>query len=108
VRSFYFDHVFELLSEADIVALLAEAHRVLSEGRLLGLVSMTHGPTRTSHFIERIWPALHSFRQSLVDGCRPIGIMDFYRPILMADIHRRTIIRFGIPSEVVVAKALPE
>jgi ubiquinone/menaquinone biosynthesis C-methylase UbiE len=97
-------YVFDLLSEADIAALLAEAHRALSSRGLLGLVSLTHGPTLLSHLIERAWVGVHSFRPSLVGGCRPIELLEFVEGSRWRIRHRRTITRFGMASEVVVAE----
>jgi ubiquinone/menaquinone biosynthesis C-methylase UbiE len=97
-------YVFDLLSEADIGTLLAEAHRVLSSGGLLGLVSLTHGSTLMSHVIERAWVGVHSFRPSLVGGCRPIELLEFVEGSTWRIRHRRTITRFGMASEVVVAE----
>jgi len=101
-------YVLDLLSEADIAALLAEAHRVLSPGGLLGLVSLTHGPTRVSHVIEKAWIEVHSFRPSLVGGCRPIELSGFIEGSMWQVRHRRILSRFGISSEVAVAEKLPE
>lgn len=97
-------YVFDLLSEADIGTLLAEAYRVLSSGGLLGLVSLTHGPTLMSHVIERAWAGVHSFRPSLVGGCRPIELLEFVEGSTWRVRHQRTITRFGMASEVVVAE----
>jgi SAM-dependent methyltransferase len=99
-------YVFDLLSEADIAALLAEAHRVLSSGGLLGLVNLTHGPTLISHVIERAWVGVHSCRPSLVGGCRPIELLEFVEGAIWEVRHRRTITQFGIASEVLVAEKL--
>jgi ubiquinone/menaquinone biosynthesis C-methylase UbiE len=101
-------YVLDLLSQADIAALLAEAHRVLSSGGLLGLVSLTHGSTPMSHLIERAWVGVHSFRPSWVGGCRPVELVEFVEGSMWQVQHRRTITRFGIASEVVVAKKVPE
>src|SRR5215212_6196065 len=47
-------YVLDLLSEADIRAILAEAQRILSPGALLGVVSLTHGNTLVSRLVEKI------------------------------------------------------
>jgi len=97
-------YVFDLLSEADIAALLAEAYRALSPDGLLGLVSLTHASTLMSRGIERAWLGVHSFRPSLVGGCRPIELLECVAEAMWEVRHRRTITRFGIASEVVVAR----
>lgn len=101
-------YVLDLLSEADTAALLGEAHRVLSNGGLLGLVSMTHGSTLMSRVIERAWLGVHSFRPSWVGGCRPIELVEFVEGSRWEVRQRRAIARFGIASEVMVARKLPE
>jgi ubiquinone/menaquinone biosynthesis C-methylase UbiE len=101
-------YVFDLLSEADIATLLAEAHRVLSLGGLLGLVSLTHGSTLMSRVIERMWVGAHSLNPSLVGGCRPVELLDFIEGSTWRIRHRRTVTRFGISSEAVVAERLSE
>lgn len=99
-------YVLDLLSEDDIWELLGEVHRVLSPGGLVGLVSLTHGGAPMSHLIERLWTALHSLRPSLVGGCRPIELLDFIEGSMWQVRHRRTVARFGIFSEILVAEKL--
>jgi ubiquinone/menaquinone biosynthesis C-methylase UbiE len=97
-------YVLDLLSEADIAQLLEEAHRVLSPGGLLGLVSLTHGATPVSHVFEKIWTRIHSWHPFWVGGCRPIELLDFVAEPEWRIRHQRTITKFGVPSEIVVAE----
>jgi ubiquinone/menaquinone biosynthesis C-methylase UbiE len=99
-------YVLDLLSEADIAKLLEEAHRVLSPGGLLGLVSLTHGSAPLSHAFEEVWTRVHAWHPSWVGGCRPIELLDFVAEPKWGIRHQRIITRFGVPSEVVVAETL--
>lgn len=98
-------YVLDLLGEEDIRTLIAEAHRVLRPGGLIGLVSLTHGCTVGSRFFECLWTALHRVRPSLVGGCRPIALLRFVGEGWEVRYHR-TLVRYAVPSEVLVAQRL--
>lgn len=101
-------YVLDLLTRGDIRHLLAEAHRVLTAGGLLGLVSLTPGFTPFSRLVSRTWSAVHAWRPSLVGGCRPIRLDEFVDGPRWAVRHRSRVSSFGVPSEVLVAaKLLP-
>jgi ubiquinone/menaquinone biosynthesis C-methylase UbiE len=101
---FVSNYVLDLLTLEDIRAVLREAWRVLSEGGLLGLTSLTHGFTATSCIVERIWTALHTIRPELVGGCRPINLMEFVAEPSWKVRYDREFCKYGIPSEVLVAE----
>jgi len=65
-------YVLDLFSEKDIDSLLGEAHRVLTNGGLLGVVSLTRGSRGLSRFVTWTWERLHQFSPILTGGCRPI------------------------------------
>ncbi len=96
-------YVLDLLSDRDIQALLAEAHRILRPQGLLCFAGLTHGKTFLSRLVSGAWAGVHAIRPRLVGGCRPIDIA----AILPADAwrirHRSVTTGFGVPSEVVVA-----
>jgi ubiquinone/menaquinone biosynthesis C-methylase UbiE len=98
-------YVLDLLAESDISALIAEAHRVLKPGGLLGLVSLTHGFTFVSKIIEKIWLSAYKLRPTLVGGCRPITLELFLRNGWKLR-HKERMISFGIPSAVLVAEKI--
>jgi ubiquinone/menaquinone biosynthesis C-methylase UbiE len=100
---FVSNYVFDLLSEADCAAVVAEAARILTPGGLLCLVSLTAGHTRVSRVVERVWCALHARRPALVGGCRPIELLQFLPESDWGIRYRRQLAPFGVPSEVVVA-----
>lgn len=96
-------YVLDLLTEDDVRSLVAEAHRVLALGGLLGLVSLTHGFTPLSRVFEKVWVTLHRANPAFVGGCRPISLQRFVRGA-WAIRHAQKIARFGVPSEVLVAE----
>ena len=96
-------YVLELLSEDEIQLLLHEAHRMLVPGGSLGLVTFTHGFTFLSRIVERIWAAAYRLRPSLVGGCRPLHLKKFVKDGWRIT-YLREIARFGVASEVLVAK----
>lgn len=83
--------------------LLAEAHRVLVAGGLLCLVSLTHGQTPLSKLITGLWRRVHTWRPTLVGGCRPLALMDYVTRPEWRVRHRSISTSFGISSEIVVA-----
>lgn len=100
-------YVLDLLADADIAALLAEAHRVLAPDGLLGLVSLTNGPTPFSRLVAAAWCGLHRLSPRLVGGCRPIAVAAHLANADWRLLYRNVVVAFGIPSEIVVARALP-
>lgn len=98
-------YVLDLLSDDDISAVLAEARRVLKPGGLLGLVSLTNGPSAFSRLVSTTWRGLHRISPWFVGGCRPIALESYLSPMGWRIEHRNVIIRFAMSSEVVVARA---
>jgi ubiquinone/menaquinone biosynthesis C-methylase UbiE len=96
-------YVLDLLSETDIQSLIAEAHRVLRPGGLLGLVGLTHGFTLLSKLFEKLWLSIYSIRPTLVGGCRPISLERFVKDGWTIR-HEKRIVSFGVPSQVLVAE----
>lgn len=95
-------YVLDLLSEDDIQGLLKEAYRILSGDGLLGLVSLTHGPTLLSRTVEKLWSTIHRIHPALVGGCRPLHLEEFIKGGWQIE-YLRKVVRFGVPSEVLVA-----
>ena len=100
---FVSNYVLDLLSSADIVTLLAQAHRLLVTNGRLCLVSLTHGSTRFSRLVTWGWTRVHALRPGLVGGCRPLALLDFLPGIHWRIEYVQVVTPFGIPSEVVVA-----
>ena len=99
-------YVFDLLSPEDIRAVLAEAHRVLAPGGLLGLAGLTRGTTLVSKIVTWAWEGVHSLRPALVGGCRPIAILDFLPAGRWTITHKAVITSYGLTSESLVARSL--
>ena len=76
---FVSNYVLDLLSPADIAAVLVDAHRVLRPDGLLCLVSLTHGTTRLSRAVTATLDPHPPLRPSLVGGCRPIELRNYLR-----------------------------
>lgn len=96
-------YVFDLLSDGDARALVAEAYRLLTPGGLLALVSLTHGVTATSRIVTSGWGAIAGRWPGLLGGCRPIELRDLVGPRRWAVRERDVVVSRGIPSEVLVA-----
>jgi ubiquinone/menaquinone biosynthesis C-methylase UbiE len=96
--------VLDLLSERDIAAVLAEAHRMLVPGGLLALTSLSRGAGFLSKTAARAWTAVHRLRPSLVGGCRPLDLEAFLEPRRWRIMTLVRLAPFGIPSEALVAE----
>ncbi len=100
-------YVLDLLSDEDIRLLLEEAHRVLKPEGLLGLASLTNGPTSLSGLVSAAWRGLHALSPWLVGGCRPISLRAYISNSAWRLEYANTVVTFGVPSEVAVVRALP-
>jgi ubiquinone/menaquinone biosynthesis C-methylase UbiE len=97
-------YVLDLLSFEDIREVLQEAKRVLSDGGLLCLVSLTHGFTPISRVVEGAWLTVYKTRPRLVGGCRPISLIGLVsEPYWRIHYHDRYS-SYGVPSEVLIAE----
>jgi ubiquinone/menaquinone biosynthesis C-methylase UbiE len=103
---FVSNYVLDLLTFDDIRTILQEAWRVLTEGGLLGLTSLTHGFTPISRLVTSIWMKIHAFRPMLVGGCRPINLLELVTGPLWRVRYEGKFSSYGVPSEVLVAEKL--
>ncbi len=101
---FVSNYVLDLLPSGDIALLLAEAHRVLTADGRLCLVSLTRGVSPVSRFVTSALERLHRLWPVLVGGCRPIEFSEFLAKSQWKVEYQNVVIRFGIPSEVLVAR----
>jgi SAM-dependent methyltransferase len=97
-------YVLDLLSNQDITRTLAQAWKVLRPDGLLCLTGLTYGTTFFSKLVVANWLAVHSLRPSLVGGCRPITLSDFLGPASWKILYSTTIVSWGVPSEVLIAR----
>ena len=96
-------YVLDLLPEEDILQAISEARRVLIPVGKLCLVSLTQGVSFVSRIFIALWSALFRLRPSLVGGCRPILLNSFFDQQSWSVDYRNVVIRFGVPSEVLIA-----
>lgn len=99
-------YVFDLLSEEDIRAVLAAAHRLLEPGGLLCVCGLSSGSDALSRGVAQVWSAVHRVSPSLLGGCRPIELAAFLTADHWNVTHRESVSAFGVPSEVVVAERI--
>lgn len=98
-------YVLDLISEADIEKFFLEAYRALNVGGKVCLVGLTKGVTFLSHIVVAIWTLVFHLRASLVGGCRPISLEQYANQKLWELEYRNVVTAFGVPSEVLVARA---
>ncbi len=103
---FISNYVVDLMSNQDISALIGEAHRILKPNGLLCLVSLTIGNTWLSHIVSSVWNAIYTWQPKTVGGCRPVKLPEFISKEDWQMEYHTTVVVFGIPSEVVVARRL--
>ena len=99
-------YVLDLLSSEETAVLLAEAHRVLRPGGLLGLVSLTSGASLSAQVLTAAWQRLWAFRPWLLGGCRPIEITESLSPAQWALRNESCVGKYVLTSQVVVAKRI--
>lgn len=95
--------VLDLLSEADIDLVLAEAHRMLRPGGLLCLAGLSTGSAWHTKAIASLWAALHAVAPELLGGCRPVDLLPRLSPDRWEIRHHRALSPFFVPSEAIVA-----
>ena len=100
-------YVLDLLPDEDIRKFLGESLRVLTEDGRLCVAGLTRGTTLISRLVSLLWSMVHWFRPSLVGGCRPTRLVDYLDDSDWEIMHRRVVICYGIPSEVIVATPRP-
>lgn len=97
-------YVLDLLSNQDISRALDQAWQVLRPEGLLCLVGLGYGTTLLSRWVAAAWLAVHSLRPTLVGGCRPISLADYLGPASWKILHSTTVVSWGVPSEVLIAR----
>jgi ubiquinone/menaquinone biosynthesis C-methylase UbiE len=96
-------YLFDILSDDDIRQAIAESHRVLKPGGKLCLASLTEGVTVVSRIVSTLWSQTFRLNSSLVGGCRPIRLDRFFDAASWSLDRRNVVVKFGVPTEVVVA-----
>lgn len=98
--------VLDLLSEDDIDAVLAEAHRMLTPNGLLCLAGLSIGHVWYASAVATLWSALHRLAPELVGGCRPLDLRRHLGPQKWQVVHYKAVAAYGIPSEAIIAQRL--
>lgn len=101
-------YVLDLLPETDVRQAICEASRVLIPNGKFCLVSLTQGVTFASRIFIALWSAVFRLRPSLVGGCRPILLNSFFDQRNWSVDYRNVVIRFCVPSEVLIASPKTE
>jgi ubiquinone/menaquinone biosynthesis C-methylase UbiE len=97
-------YVLDLLSSRDISRTLDHAWKVLRPDGLLCLAGLSYGTNLLSRWVAASWLAIHSLRPKLVGGCRPISFADYLGPASWKILHSATVVSWGVPSEVLIAR----
>lgn len=100
------NYVLDLLREDDIRLFFNEAYRVLTDGGMLCLVSLTDGITPASRLVSSLWKSVFKLRPSLVGGCRPVQLESFTDPKRWEVAYHAKKSAFGVPSDIIVLKRL--
>ena len=82
---------------------IAEAHRVLKPGGKLCVGSLTQGVTVASRIVSALWSWVFRLSPRLVGGCRPLRLDQFFAAESWSLERRNVVVKFGVPTEVVVA-----
>lgn len=99
-------YVFDLLDTDTALDVLDEAHRLLTSGGLLCVVSLTEGPTRISGAMSSTWRWIWARTPQLLGGCRPVEMRRKFSDDRWDVLHHAIVISWAVPSEVVVARAV--
>ncbi len=100
-------YVLDLLPDEDIRKFLGESLRVLTGDGKLCLAGLTRGTTVLSRLVTLAWSLIYWLRPALVGGCRSVRMLDYLDDGDWEILYRRVVIRYGIPSEVIVATPRP-
>lgn len=94
--------MFDLLPEADFVAVLTEFRRVLRPGGRMLLVNMT----KAEHFYQKIYEAIYHLNPHWLGGCRGVLLAGYVQQAGFADIRRETVSQLGFPAEILTASRM--
>ena len=103
---FFAHFVLDLLSDEQIRAVIAAAHRLLRPDGLLGLSSLAPGFTPASRLFIRVWTRIHSFRPAWVGGCRPLDLASQLPATHWRIRHHARMMSWGVPLAAIVAERL--
>jgi ubiquinone/menaquinone biosynthesis C-methylase UbiE/predicted Rdx family selenoprotein len=96
-------YVLDLLPEAVIFDVVAEAHRILIRDGKLCVVASTEGVTPISRLLCLVWKRIYEFNPRLVGGCRPLSVTMLLGTSAWRIEHKQIVSSWGICSEIVIA-----
>jgi ubiquinone/menaquinone biosynthesis C-methylase UbiE len=99
-------YVLDLLSDAAIMTVLREAHRLLMRDGKLCVITSTEGRGRISRLISATWKRLYEINPNLVGGCRPMHRHSWLDERDWCLDHTEVVTSWGISSEIVIAHRL--
>lgn len=99
-------YVFDLLARDDARRLLDEAVRLLGPDGRLCAVGITPGSGGCSRPVMAVWKAIASRFPRAVGGCRPIDLSRLIDPGRWAIDANEVVTRWGISSQIVVARSV--
>jgi len=67
---------------------------------------LTYGTTPLSRLVQSLWSGLYALNPNIVGGCRPINLTRYLQPGMWQMVHNETIVSYGVPSEVLVARKM--
>ena len=103
---FISNYVLDLLSDDAIEESLDEAHRILINGGLLCVTTITHGTEPITRLVSWGWKSLFRINPSYVGGCRPVNILPKLNPAKWQIAYHNIGSQLGISSEIIVASTL--
>ncbi|CAN5873842.1 class I SAM-dependent methyltransferase [soil metagenome] len=104
VDRFVSSYVLDLLSEADIRAVLNEAHRLLEPGGLLCLAGLSYSSQPLARLKITLWELAYRVNPRWLGGCRPLRMLEFLPRDVWSVEYHTVIVAAATPSEVVVAR----
>jgi ubiquinone/menaquinone biosynthesis C-methylase UbiE len=100
-------YVFDLLAEADIAAMVTEAHRMLCAGGLCCAASLTRPATGAGRWVSGAIAAVHRVSPALSGGCRPIALDRYFEGPDWQVRFSETVVSFGVATQLMVAERSP-
>lgn len=104
VDRFVATYVFDLLADQDIVAMVAEARRLLAPQGRLCATSITHGHDRVPRTVSSVWDWAARRAPSLTGGCRPLELDQYLPSDEWEVIVNDQVTAWGVTSQVLVAE----
>ncbi len=96
-------YLLDLLPEAVINAVVAEAHRILIREGKLCVATSTEGIDTISRLLGLAWKRMYAFDPRLVGGCRPLRVSALLDMSAWRIEHKQVISSWGICSEIMIA-----